>query len=334
MAYYLIGIDLGGTKLSAGLTDTDGRVIRLEREPVATPWDVRQTVAAMAAIAHRVAQDVPAAAVLAVGVAICGVVDRQAGTVKASPALGWHDVHLKDDLRERLPWDVFVGNDNGLATLAEWQHGGGRGTESLLGVYVGTGVGAGLILDGRLYEGRHFAAGQLGRVFLPVGGTNGFGQRRGRLEEIASGPALCHRVLRALLAGEPSMIKMTTGGVVTPEEIGRAEREGDSLALRAIAESADALGVVIANAVTLLDPDRVVLGGGVVRAIPTLPARVREVVRRHGDWGMACPHEVTPAEFGREAPIIGAALLARTAGRLATESMATGGTRKMGETGR
>ncbi len=334
MAYHLIGIDLGGTKLSAGLTDTDGRVIRLEREPVAAPWEVGRTVDAMAAIARRVARDIPPASVLGVGVAVFGVVDRQTGTVKASPALGWHGVRLRDELRARLPWDVFIGNDNGLATVAEWQQGAGKGAESLLGVYVGTGVGAGLVLDGRLYEGRHFAAGQLGRVFLPVGGTNGFGQRRGRLEEIASGPALCHRVMRALLAGEPSEIQMTAGGGVTAEEIGRAESAGDSLALRAIAESADALGLVIANAVTLLDPDRVVLGGGVVRAIPTLPARVREVVRRHGDWGMECPHEVAPAEFGREAPIIGAVLLARTAGRLATESGALGGTRGGGETGR
>lgn len=328
MAYHLIGIDLGGTKLAAGLTDTDCRIERQERFPVPHPWDVEETLDAMASVAMRVAQDFSASSILGVGVAIAGVVDRQAGRLVTSPVLGWTDVALRQELKARLPWDVFVASDFSLATLGEWKQGAGRDVDTLLGVFVGSAIGAGLVLDGFPYEGRHFSAGQIGRQWVTISGFNNSGQRRARLEEIASGPALCHRVVRAKLAGEASQIRMTPGGMVSVEEIGRAEALGDQLALRTIAETADALGVAVANAVTLLDPERVVLGGGVVRAIPSLVDRVREIVRRHGDYaGVACPHEVVAARFGREAPIIGGAVLAKTAGRIADrrEALAKGG---------
>ncbi|MBM3267589.1 MAG: ROK family protein [Candidatus Sericytochromatia bacterium] len=314
MTYHFIGLDLGGTKITAGLTDTDcvlGRKIVL---PVDRPEDFEDVVEAMADLAREVASPLPAPAILGVGVAVSGLVDRESGVVRWSPNLGWRNAPLRAALARRLPWDVFVGNDMNLATLGEWSQGAGRGACCLLGVFVGTGIGAGLVLDGRPYEGAHGFAGAIGHscsVALHLGQV---GECR-TLETWAAGPVLSGRAAEACRTGEAAVMRPDAGGRVSPEEIGRAEAEGDPAALRIVGEAAEALGLAVADASLLVDPERVILGGGVVRAIPTLVARVREVVRRRYPQGHA-PPEVVAASLGREAPVVGAAVLVRLGGEL------------------
>lgn len=314
MTYHFVGIDLGGTKITAGLTDTDCVLERKVVEPVPEPADVQAVLDAMARLARQVAAPLPQPAILAVGIAVSGIVDRAGGIVRWSPNLGWRDVPLRDEIARRLQWEVFVGNDMTLATLGEWQRGAGQGACYLLGVFVGTGVGAGLVLDGRPYEGAHGAAGDIGRM-----GTGALRAGRGRVPDIieayASGPVLSAKAVSAHSAGEATVMRPDAHGCITPEEIGRAEQEGDPAALRIIGEAAEALGHAIADSALLVDPELIILGGGVIRAIPTLVHRIREIVR-HRCGPEQPPPKVVAAGLGREAPVIGATVLVRMAGEL------------------
>lgn len=314
MTYHFIGIDLGGTKITAGLTDTDCNLLRKVVEPVARPSDVEAVLDAMARLARDVADSLPHQAILGVGIAVSGFVDRAGGIVRWSANLGWRDVPLRDEIARRLAWDVFVGNDMALSTLGEWQQGAGRDTCCLLGVFVGTGVGAGLVLDGRPYEGAHGAAGEIGRMAISTGRLRAVPEV---VESFTAGPVLSARAIAAYRAGQARVMRPDETGRITPEEIGRAEREGDPAALRIVDEAAESLGHAVADAALLLDPERILLGGGVMRAIPSMVDRIRALVRRR------CPPEhpvpaIVPAELGREAPVIGASVLVRMAGQLRT----------------
>ncbi len=314
MTYHLVGLDLGGTKITAGLTDTDCNLVRKIVMPVDDPADVADVLDAMAEVARAVTSPLPAPAILGVGVAVSGLVDRESGLVRWSPNLGWRNVPLREELARRLPWEVFAGNDMHLATLGEWSQGAGKGSCCLLGVFAGTGIGAGLVLDGRPYEGAHGFAGAIGSACSVALHLRPTADCR-TLDGWAAGPVLSAKAAEACATGEAVIMQRDASGRVSPEEIGRAEGEGDPAALRIVGEAADALGLAVADAALLLDPERVILGGGVVRAIPTLVDRVREVLRRRYPPDHIMP-EVLPAALGREAPVVGATVLVRLGGKL------------------
>jgi glucokinase len=221
-----------------------------------------------------------------------------------------------------------VGNDTSLATLGEWNQGAGKGACCLLGVYVGTGIGAGMVLAERPYEGAHGFAGAIGRT-CGAGAQQGPATDCETLDSLAAGPVLCARAAEACRGGEATLMRPDAAGRVAVEEIGRAESEGDPAALRIVGEAASALGLAVADAALLLDPERIILGGGVVRALPTLIARVREVVRRRYPPDHVMP-DVLAAALGREAPVIGAAALVRLGGELGGVMR---GDRRQGERG-
>ncbi|MBI6545957.1 MAG: ROK family protein [Cyanobacteria bacterium NC_groundwater_1444_Ag_S-0.65um_54_12] len=321
--YHLIGIELGGSKLSAGLTDTDCCLVRKLVEPIADPPNVLAVLDATAAMAWRIVEDLPYNAILALGVACSGLINRPEGIILSSPSLGWHNVALRDELERRLPWKVFIGNNVNLATLGEWQQGAGSGAASLLGIFIGTGIGAGLILNGQLYEGGHGFAGEIGHSWLALCDHPADACQEtitGKLLAAAAGPALSRQAMQASQSGEATLLVPDATGWITCEEIGRVESLGDAVAKRLITDAAGALGLVIANAVVLLDPERIILGGSVVRAIPALIPQVQQIVQRHVMPEFAARQEIVAAKLGREASLIGAAVLARMAGELSKKS--------------
>ncbi len=245
------------------------------------------------------------------GIGAPGAIESDEGIVLEAVNLRWNDVPLAQILRDRLKIPVLVDNDVNVAVYGEWVAGAGTGVNDLLGIWVGTGVGGGLILGGRLYHGAMHTAGEIGQTILFPG--NPFGERT--LEQSCSRTVVAHRLSFLVLANEPSSLAEVitgSGKRIKSKVIGKAYAEGDPLTVRVINDTADLLGVAAANAVTLLSLPRIVMGGGLTEAIgQPFVDRVAESMRQHVFPDRAREAQVVASTLEDDAGVIGAAQLAR-----------------------
>ena len=310
-----IGADLGGTNARAAVVDrATGRILATHKERLAdrSPEAVALVVARAIAAAARQA----GAEVRRVGLGVAGQCRGRTGVVLNAPNLGWRDVPFGALVADATGAAVHLVNDLSAAAWGERQHGAARGVDDAVLVFVGSGVGSGLILGGRLHDGAVGVAGELGHVKVrPLRGGPprqcGCGMV-GCLEAYAGGHNLAERVREELRRGAASGIPaMVQGDLarVTASTVDLAYAGGDGYAKELWEEVADLLGTAIANAVTLLNPARVILGGGVLLGSPELERLVRRVygerVSRSAGDGVA----LVRAALGDDAGVVGAALL-------------------------
>jgi glucokinase len=294
-----LGVDLGGTKTRVGLVGADHRVLEVREAPTPArdgPAAVLEVVASLGrGLAGRRAD------VAACGVGTAGVIDPVAGTVVASTdaIAGWPGVPLVQQLSALLGLPVQVDNDVNAFALGEAAGGAAQGRAHVLAVTVGTGVGGALVLHGRLWRGAHHNAGEIGHLPVP-----GFGDRRctcgssGHLESVSAGPAMAARYRR--LAGD----------AVSFAEVARRAEAGDRPAIEVVEEGGEVLGQLLAGLVNAVDPESVVVGGGV--AAPT--GRYWAAAERHFHQHLlpaVVGVALLPARLGRDAVVVGAAELAR-----------------------
>ncbi|MBI3363192.1 MAG: ROK family protein [Chloroflexi bacterium] len=316
----LLALDYGGTKLTAAAAtpDTAGREWRVRRSIPSPPGaDARYDQFTMLALADEVlAGDRPAA----VGVSFGGPVNAAAGLVLLSHHVrGWENTPLRAQLQSRFGAPCFMDNDANAAALGEWRFGAGqveaRPVASLLYVTVSTGVGGGWILDGRIHGGAEGMAGEIGHTMVDPAGPLCICGRRGCVESIASGPNLARRARERLMA-EPEagrvLRELVSGNLeaVTAERVARAAEAGDELAEAVLTGAARALGHGLGTAITLMNPQRVILGGGVTKAGERWWRAVRSAARANVLPGMTV--DIVPAALGDDAPLWGAVALAMT----------------------
>lgn len=316
--YHLIGVDLGGTKVATALLDTDLTVVARSVEATRVAEGVEGVARQVIAAVRGLTQGHPSPGLLGVGVAAAGLVEPESGRVVFSPNLGWRDAPLGDLLRAELGREVYVGNDVNMAALGELHCGAGQGARHMACVFVGTGIGAGLVLDGHLYAGAHGFAGEVGHTSIAWDGLPCPAGNPGCWEAYASGTAMARRAREALAAGAPSALRARWEADplgVRVEDLARAVEAGDPLATRLIAETAEYLGAGLANLINLLDPERIVLGGGVIRGVPTLFELAEASARRRALPDATAAVTFRRAHFGREAGVIGAAVLVKLAGK-------------------
>ncbi len=308
-----IGVDVGGTKIAAGVVDPDGRV--LEKVRVGTPGATAETVEA--GIVEAVRRLTARHTVTAVGLAMAGWVDEKRSILRFAPNLPMADRPLKATIEPLVGVRVVVENDANAAAWGEYRFGGGRGVTDVVLITVGTGLGGGTVLEGRLLRGAFGGAGEFGHVRIVPGGLPCGCGNHGCWEQYTSGSALV-REARALAVAEPDRAKVLldlAGG--TPDGIdGRmitqAAVDGDLTARALLAETGRWLGEGIADIANVLDPAVVVIGGGVSEAGDFLlgPARAAYATALVG--AAHRPHlTITAAELGNDAGLIGAADLAR-----------------------
>jgi glucokinase len=293
-----IGIDVGGTKAAALLVDADGEVLARSLRP-SSGLAYEGLVDAIAEAAVELLDTAGARRVGGIGLAIAGSVAADRSRVDASPHLPLHGQPLRDDLRARLGRPVVVENDANAAAWAEYGAGPFRGESDVVVLTVGTGLGGGLVVGGRLQRGAHGYAGEPGHIIVVPDGRECPCGGHGCWEQYASGSALVRAYQR--LGGDASF----DGPAVTV-----AAQGGDALAVAAFAEIADWLGLGLAGVVALLDPGAIVLGGGVAEAGDLLLVPVRERLGHHLAWGgsRAAP-PLAVATLGNEAGALGAAAL-------------------------
>ncbi|WP_103062217.1 ROK family protein [Actinomyces qiguomingii] len=313
----LVGVDVGGTKIAAALVAPDGRLLSPVREAPtpahAGPAVMLDAVARLVVVVTGQHGDghVPRIVPAAVGIGSAGVIDARRGTViSATEAItGWAGTDIAGGVAQRL-WaaglrgpdgavpPVHVDNDVNAYAAGEAWIGAGKGVEAALVVAVGTGVGGAIVLNGRVHHGAHFLAGELGH--MPAGlaaGERCTCGRLGHLEAVAAGPQIARRYREATGAQE-------VAGALAVERLATA---GDRTARRVYCEAATALGQAIAGVVTVLDPARVIISGGLARSGDLWWGPLRETVRRELVGPAADGLELLPAALGTTAPIIGAA---------------------------
>lgn len=307
----VIGLDVGGTKLSAA------RLAGSELGEIATSPTERESTAKLLDALVAAVEELRGSGLAAVGVGVPSVIDSETGRARASVNVPLQDVPLRATLRERLGVPVYVENDATCAALAEAHADPDRVVRTLVMLTVGTGVGGGIVIGGRPYRGATGAAGELGHTLIgaelsagaPEAGT--FPQT-GSLEALAAGRQLDHLAEQSAAAHPDSALghAAAEGRAVLGREAVAAARAGDEAAARAVRTLAERLGIGIANAINTFDPEVVAIGGGVVAAGELLLEPAREVARRFTLPGVGTRTEIRLARFGADAGVRGAALLA------------------------
>ncbi|MEJ2319975.1 MAG: ROK family protein [Gemmatimonadales bacterium] len=310
-----IGIDLGGTKVEVALVDGRGTVLGGGRRPTSAERGPDGVLADLVGLA----KDCLASAerrVLGVGVGVAGQIDPETGTVVQAPNLAWSDFPLKARLERAIDLPVFVINDVQAATYGEWMCGAGRGAQDLVCLFVGTGVGGGVVSGGSLMRGCGGTAGELGHMMLDWHGPPCTCGNRGCLEAFAAGWAIARRAREA--AEDPAeeggtLIDLADGGAdnLTAEVVARAAHDGDPLAVRLMRETGEALGVGVASIANAFNPCKVILGGGVIEGMPELVALAETEARGRALEAALHPLEIVRAGLGKHAGTVGAAMWAR-----------------------
>ncbi len=308
-----IGVDVGGTKVAAGVVDEQGQILNRARRPTpsTSPSDVED---AIAGLVEELRQDHD---VEAVGIGAAGFIDADRARVLFAPNLAWRDEPLRDEVAKRVGLPVVVENDANAAAWAEHRFGAGRGEDDLVCVTVGTGIGGGIILGGALYRGRFGIGAEFGHLqVVPQGRRCGCGQH-GCWEQYCSGRALLHEA-REIADVQPGYGKrLLELGQGRPEgiearEVTKAAQEGDPAALDCFAEIGGWLGQGLADLAAVLDPGVFVIGGGVADAGDLLvdPAREAFAQRLTGTRHRPAA-DIRLADLGNDAGLVGAADLAR-----------------------
>ena len=312
-----LGIDIGGTKVAGGVVAPDGRILATARR--ATPGaSVSDTEDAISAVVEELAE-AHDGELVGVGVGAAGWFDRTGDTVLFSPHLAWRNSTLRKDLAARLQRPLWVGNDADAAAWAEYRYGAARGADLALMITLGTGIGGGMVLDGRLRRGSHGVAGEWGHMRVVPDGRLCACGNRGCWEQYASGTALAQtarEVARTSRAAAGRLLERVDGEVdrLTGEDVAALAAEGDALALELVTEVGQWLGQGIADLSAILDPEVVVIGGGVSKLGEMVlgPARDR-LDRALPGRGFRPGPRVVVAELGPQAGIVGAADLVRLA---------------------
>jgi len=313
---YVVGIDLGGTKIYAAVVDAKGKILGAGRKKTKSEQGFATTVQRMAACVHEAvdAAAVPYDAIQAIGVGSPGPLDLKKGIIINTPNLKWKDAPLKKELKKMLQKPVYVDNDGNVGVLGEFAFGAARGAKDVVGLFVGTGIGGGVIINGRLLHGFNENAGELGHIIVnPDGPVCGCGNR-GCLEAFASRTAIERDIRQALESG---IVSQVLEGLENPQALLRSKRlldayqAGDAAVVPAIDRSAHYLGYGVASMLNIFNPQVVVIGGGLVEALGEMYVqRVREVAVANCFPIASREVQIVAASLKDDSAVLGAAMLA------------------------
>ena len=307
-----LGVDLGGTKVETALVDAAGRIVASRRQPTnpekgpdAVIADIVACVEACLGEAGKKAQGL--------GVGVAGQLDRT-GTLHFSPNLGWRNVPLKVKLEDTLGMPVVINNDVRAATWGEWRHGAGQGVDDMVCLFVGTGIGGGIVSGGRLLDGCSNTAGELGHMTIVAQGRRCHCPNRGCLEAYAGGWAIAERAQEAVRASPQAgqQLVALAGGIqqISAATVTQACSEEDPLACHLVEETAQYLAAGLVGIVNAFNPCLLVLGGGVIQGRPEYVSEVERVLRENALQTAVENLRIVMAALGDKAGVIGAAALA------------------------
>ena len=313
-ASLLLGVDLGGSHISAALVDQAGRILQRRKAPTAVEAGPDGIIAGIVELLREVisVSGVTRRELAGIGLGIPGLIDSSRGLSIFSPNLFWHNVQVVRPIEREFNLPTFMDNDVRCATLAEAWYGAGRGVANLICLTIGTGIGSGLMVDGQLVRGATESAGEIGHMTIEKDGPRCNCGNHGCLEALAAGPAIARRAREAIEKGVETVMLAMVGGQpdrLDAAVVTQAARQGDPVAWEIIELAALYLGIGIANYINLVNPELVIIGGGVAQAGELLLAPMRRVVGQRAMKVQAATARVVPARLGEDAGVIGAAAL-------------------------
>lgn len=312
---WVLGIDIGGTNLVVGAVATDGsRVVGDHSRPTdATrgPDAIVEDLVAMADQSReQLARAVPGATLEGVGIGAPGPLNTRTGIIALTPNLGWVDMPLRARISDRLALPAALDNDANCAVLGETWVGAAVEARYVLGVTIGTGIGGGIVLEGRVHHGATDCAGEIGHITIDMDGRRCGCGNYGCLEAYASGPAIAMRAIEQIRSGAESRLADLVGGdlqAVTAQTVYQAASIGDELARDVVRATAQYLGTGIANLLNVFNPDLVVVMGGVTQAGDGLFEPLRRVVAQRAFKPAVDACRIVPGTLGGLAGVYGAA---------------------------
>jgi len=315
-ATYTIGIDLGATKIEAALVDSKGCIVEKLRTPTEAPGGPDHVIEiAVSMISTFFLRDA-SSPVGPIGVGVAGQVDSDNGVVRRAPNLDWRDFPIRERLEAAVRLPVAVLNDVQAITYGECRRGVGRGISNLVCVFAGTGVGGAVVIGGKLLRGSSGTAGEFGHMTIERDGPPCSCGNRGCLEAFVGGWAIAQRA-RQKVAAEPTrsaeLLRLAGGDVakISAALVGQAATQGDALARALVEETGATLGAGLAAIVNALNPELLILGGGIIEGFPDLIEIAQRELGRRALASALKPLRVVRSKLGADAGVIGAALFAR-----------------------
>jgi len=312
---YIVGIDLGGTNIVAGCVAEDGSALHgAHTEPTRAEEGSDAVVQRIIALAKRAVDQtrraVSGATVLGIGIGAPGPMNTRSGIVLLTPNLGWVNMPLRQRVQDGVGLPAALDNDANCAVLGEWWRGAARNTQIAIGMTIGTGIGGGIIIDGRLFHGASDIAGEIGHMTIDANGRRCKCGNYGCLEAYASGPAIALRAVEAIESGHQTILRELVGGDlarITAQTVYEAARRGDDLANEVVRDTAGFLGAGVANLVNIFNPEVVVVCGGVTHAGERLFDPLRREVARRAFKPAVQVCRILPGELTGMAGVYGAA---------------------------
>lgn len=315
-----IGVDLGGTNIAAGLVDEAGKILAKGSVPTGRTRHYTEIIKDMAGLVQKLLDDsqIPLTDIHSIGVGSPGVPDTKNGVIIYNNNLGFRNVNIRKELQQYFDLPVYVDNDANCATIAESIAGAGKGVAHMIGITIGTGIGGGIVANGKIYSGFNGAGGELGHVVIQAKGEPCTCGRLGCWEAYSSATALIRMTKAAAAAHPESALNTLTGG--DPEKTDAktafdAMRMGDAVGIEVIDTYIEYFADGLANMINIFQPELIVIAGGVSKEGETLLAPLREKLKNR----TYCPEgidrtEIKIAQMGNSAGIVGAAFIARMLG--------------------
>lgn len=314
MAKNRIGIDVGGTNVKIALVDSDGKIGYSNTIPTRAEMGYEYTINNMKQAIRDLMTETKLSAkdIEGIGFGLPGQVDFKSGIVRLITNIpGWVEIPLAKMIEDEFHIPTRIDNDVRCAALGELNFGAGKGCENLICITVGTGIGSGLIINGKLVRGASNAAGEIGHIKLQMhdGPICGCGDT-GCLEAFASGPSIVAMAEEYIMGGKSTKYReMANGGTITPFIVAEAAKAGDPVARRIFTRMGEYIGIGMASVVNLLNPEKIIIGGGVADAGDILLNPLKETIKKRAMKIAGETVQVVPAQLGNTAGVIGASLL-------------------------
>ena len=314
MEPHVLATDIGGTNTRVAIVNSQGRLTNRFAIPTEGHTGRDSVVHRLVSVIEKTLASTKRSQIIGVGVAVAGPTDLYTGVMHNPPHLpGWDGFTLKPVLEDRLSLKVSVANDATLAALAEHRFGAGKGYDDLVYVTVSTGIGGGFIINGRPHSGSRGYSGEIGHMVIAPDGPACDCGGRGCLESVSSGTAVARDAKDRLSSGENSIMLQAVGGSIsniTSVIVANAARTGDHTASSVMEKASAYLGIGLSNLVVALDPDLIIIGGGMSESLDLMmPALTRELDRNCTRW-LGSPTPIVKSSLGDNAAILGAAALA------------------------
>ena len=314
MKKYRIGVDIGGTNVKIALVDFDGKIVYSNTVPTRAEMGYEAGVNNIKQAIKELMQETGEGpkTIEAIGFGLPGQIDYKEGIVKNLPNIpGWVNIPLAKMIEEEFSIPTRLDNDVRCAALGELNFGAGKGCENLICITVGTGIGSGIVLNGKLVRGASNAAGEIGHIKMEMSGGPlcGCGDY-GCFEAYASGPAIVTMAREYISGGKSAKYKeMANDGIITPYIVAQAALQGDAVSIQIFKQMGKIIGTGLASVINLLNPEKIIIGGGVADAGDILLEPIRKTIIDRAMPIQASAVEVVPAQLANTAGVIGASLL-------------------------